>query len=143
MRSLIGGDAVIRDRRRVRFALPSRRRLLKNIAQQLESWEERAIELASAFDRPATPVIDPLLQGLFQYAYLKGLSSATVRPADRRRLCAFWFSEHVGLGVRRFVDRLPMRGLNIKAEVLGPLLKPFRDISILGENGNRSLVKGM
>ncbi len=136
MRSLIGGDAVIRGRRRVRFALPSRRRLLTIIAQQLESWEERAIELASAFDRPATSVVDPLLQGLFQYAYLKGLSSATLTPADARRLCASWFLGYVGGGVRSVVDRLPVRNLNPKAEVLGPLLKPFRDASILSKDGN-------
>ena len=131
-RSLIGGDAVVRGRRRMRFALPPRRRRLTIIAQQLDDWEERAVVLASAFDRPATSFIDPLLRGLFQYAYLKGLSSATVPPAIARRLCASWFLEHVGEGVRRLVDGLPAWDGNMESEVLYPLLKPFIDASILG-----------
>ena len=142
-RSLIGGDAVARGRRRMRFALPPRRRRLTTIAQKLDGWEERAITLASAFDRPATPLVDPLLRGLFQYAYLKGLSSATVRPVIARRLHASWFLDHVCEGVRRLVDGLPAWDVNLESEVLYSLLKPFIDASILGENGNRFTVEEM
>ena len=131
-RSLIGGDAVVSGRRRMLFALPPRRRRLAVIAQQLSGWEERAIALASVFDRPATPVVDPLLRGLFQYAYLKGLSSATIRPAVAERLRASWILEHVGEGVRRLVDGLPASDVNVDSEVLQPFLEPFRDASILG-----------
>jgi hypothetical protein len=142
-RSLIGGDAVVRGRRRMRFALPPRRRRLTIIAQQLDVWEERTISLASAFDRPATPLVDPLLRGLFQYAYLKGLSSATVRPAVARRLCASWFLEHVCEGVRLLVGGLPAWDVNVESEALYPLLKPFMEASKLGENGNRFTIEGM
>lgn len=131
-RSLIGGDAVVRGRRRMRFALPPRRRRLAIIAQQLDDWEERAITLASAFDRPATSLVDPLLRGLFQYGYLKGLFSATVPPAIASRLCASSFLEQVGGGVRRLLDELPAWDGNMESDVLYPLLEPFIDASILG-----------
>jgi len=142
-RTIVGGDAVVRRIRRLWFMLPSKQRRLAIIANDLDVWEARAINLASAFDRSPTPVVDPLLKGLFQYAYLKGLSSATVRPAIAGRLFASWFLEHVGDGVCRLVNRLHTSDLSSESESLYPLIEPFRDISILGENGNRSLVKGM
>jgi glycosyltransferase involved in cell wall biosynthesis len=141
--SLIGGNAVKRGRLRMLFALPSRRRLMTTITQHLEGWEERAINLASAFDRPVTSIADPLLEGLFQYAYLKGLSSATVPRAAVKRLRAFWFLQQVGGGIRRLEDRLCFREPSVEADSLASLLEPFRDVSILSEDGNRFTIEGM
>lgn len=106
------------------------------ISQQLDSWEERAIKLALACDRPATPLVDLLLLGLFQYAYLYGLSSATVRPVTTRRQFALCFLEHGCGGVRRWAGSLPASDVYMESGVLYPLLKRFTDASILGENCN-------
>ena len=135
-RSLLGADAVGRERRRLRFALPPARRRLASVAKHLDDLELLAMDLASAFENPATPVVDPLLRGMFQYAYLKGLSSATVRPAVAERLHSSLFLGEVGGGVRKLVDRLGETAVDMRSDFLRPLLEPFRVWKILGEYGD-------
>lgn len=123
---IIGAHQIARSRLRERLFFGAHRRRLREVGKCLESLEERVLELASKFDLPATSAIDPLLQKLFQYGYLKGLATATTSEDAARRLCAFWFTNLVGDGVLTFRNELKERGLETDTEDLDRLIELTR-----------------
>ncbi len=125
-RRLIGGHQIARSRLRERLIFGAHRRRLREVGECLETVEDCALELASGFDVPATTVVDPFLQKLFHYGYLKGLVTANKSEGVARRLCAFWFTNLVGDGFLSIRHEFEKRGSKADAENLNGLLELTR-----------------
>jgi glycosyltransferase involved in cell wall biosynthesis len=59
---------------------PPTRSKIARVRSELDTWERRAIDLAVFLDQPATDLVDPLLNALFRYGFVKGLAAARFGP---------------------------------------------------------------
>ncbi len=95
------------------------------VASDLERWEQRALNLAGAFDRVAPEAVDALLHPLFEYGYAAGLSDALFTENHSRWVRAAEFLRLVPQGVRELERRAALAGIPVPrgdAEVLARLM---------------------
>ncbi len=118
----IGAQQVFRSRIRERLTFGAKRGRIDGIRGRLDDLEKAAIDLAARFDRPATDAVDPLLEKLFRYGYLKGLVFGLMRDDVAQRLCAFWFNNLVFMGVEAFRRELESRGRQLDDSTLRAVL---------------------
>jgi len=105
---LVGGAELRKITRKFAFPLGRRRRRVRDIGVDLDRYEALAIDVAAKFDTPPTTRIDPFLLKLFQYAYFRGLTTASFPETQAKQISATCFLDLVvaaGSALRETLNR--------------------------------------